>query len=37
MNRVAALPAAQPLVPGADGRVNIRLAPNALALLEVLP
>jgi xylan 1,4-beta-xylosidase len=37
MNRAAALPAAQLLVAGADGRVNIRLAPNALALLEVLP
>jgi xylan 1,4-beta-xylosidase len=37
MNKAAALPPPKPLLPGADGRVHLRLAPNALALLEVLP
>ena len=37
MNRAAALPPPVPLLPGSDGRVALQLAPNALALLEVLP
>jgi xylan 1,4-beta-xylosidase len=37
LNRAAALPAPQALVRAADSSVALTLAPNALALIEVLP
>jgi xylan 1,4-beta-xylosidase len=37
LNRAAALPPSVPLLLDGEGRITVQLAPNALALLEVLP